>query len=108
MKREDIPWPKGMLLICTKCGTYIPADELKNPKDVAEQIRDDFRTRLKKEGLHKNLRVLVSGCIDVCEVGTQAVAFVPGVEGEVEVLTLHPEKDREELFQKIMKRIQSK
>ncbi len=111
MKSAEIPWPKGMLLICSKCEMAIDKDKLKEPKDIAEHIRDDFRKRLKEKGLHKSLRVIVSGCIDVCHKGKQAAAFVPGSEQKhlastVEVLTLHPEKDREALFAKVLARLE--
>lgn len=80
MKNAEIPWSKGVLLVCQKCG-----------KNFLEPFSgDDLRSNLKKNfkanGLSPAIRVVASSCLDVCIPEEQAVAFCP-VNGPTQVVT---------------------
>lgn len=81
MKTEEIPWSKGALFICSKCGKAF--DRAEN----AEDLKKDLRKYLKESEHHKDIRVVVSGCLDICDIDYQAVSYHP-VDGKTEVITV--------------------
>lgn len=68
----------GSLFICSKCGKDFDA-----PSN-AEDLKSDLRSELKDmDGANKKVRVMVSGCLGICEKGTQAFGYYPN-EGTAE------------------------
>lgn len=90
------PWSKGVMMICSKCGQDI--SNLTVPKEkLAEQIRDNLRQELRNAGgNNKEIRVMISGCLSVCQSEKQAVMFQPA-HAEAEFLTFDPNTDQNEL-----------
>ena len=75
MKNVEIPWNKAAVFICEKCGKSI--DGIKSSdKGIADDLKSYYRTELKKEDRHKDIRVMVSGCFNICEKGKQAAVFI--------------------------------
>ena len=80
MKKYEIPWEIGSLFICTKCGAKYNEDEL------AENVKKELRKQLKDQDAHKKVRVMTSGCLNVCYPEEQTFAFMPN-NGKTEVYT---------------------
>ena len=81
MKIFDTPWTSGSLLICNKCGKSFGRTE------NADLLKFDLKSYLKETENHKKIRVMVSGCLDVCQKEEQAVVFHP-IEGKAQVFTV--------------------
>lgn len=105
MKEESTPWSKGAVLICTKCNKLIEEKELKESGNCGENLKTYLKGKV-REARGRDIRVLTSSCLDVCEPGYQAVTYTPvsGTGGETKTWILHPEKDREELLEWIVKK----
>src|SRR5690349_8164728 len=98
MKKIDSPWRRGALLICTKCGKSISAKSLDDPDDVAGNLKNYLKTNLKERGLAKQIRVMTSSFLDICEKEAQAVSYCAVNGKDSQQWTLHPEKEKEELL----------
>lgn len=92
MKTHEIPWAIGSMLICNKCGKSF------DQPDQAEQLKSDLRGFLKEKDDHKKIRVMVSGCLNVCDKEAQAICYQPN-QGSTEVFTVDQnfDKSRKEL-----------
>ena len=83
MKKYDVPFSIGSLYICSKCGKSFDDPER------AEKLKSDLRAELKDlngENANKKIRVIVSGCLNICEDGEQTFAYYPN-KGPVEIYT---------------------
>ncbi len=80
LKKFDPVFKTGSLFLCSKCG--VSFDKPEN----AEQLKVQLRQQLKTEQLHSEVRVMVSGCLGVCQDDEQAFAFYPN-QGPVELYT---------------------
>lgn len=98
MKNENIAWAKAAVLICTKCGKSISGA----PKDLAEELKMEMKTEMKNLGLAKDIRVMTSSCLDICEDGYQAVAFLPRDGHKAIVKVFDPLKEKEALKREIL------
>jgi predicted metal-binding protein len=103
MKHEETPWSEGVMLICTKCHKSISASLLKEEGNAAENLKIYLKKKMKDEGLSSKVRVITSGCLDICIDDTQAVSFA-GRYGGTESFTLHPENEKEELLDWLRKK----
>ena len=81
MKTFETPWSTGSLLICNKCGKSFGQTE------NAENLKSDLKGYLKETENHKKIRVMVSGCLNICQKEEQAVVFHPN-EGKAQVFTV--------------------
>ena len=107
MKSVKTPWTTGALLICTNCGKDISAETLKPLREngePSENLKRYLKSALKKSGHDKDIRVMTSSCLDMCDAGRQSVSYIPvGRLGKNENgndnFTLNPAEDREELLQ---------
>lgn len=102
MKKENNPWSKGVVLVCTKCHKAI--SNLHEDGNAGENLKTFLKKSFKESGDSAKIRVVTSSCLDVCVDEMQAVTYA-SVEGKTETFTLHPEKDREELLQLLQKKI---
>lgn len=84
MKNYSTPWTTGSMFICSKCGTAF------EKADNAENLKKDLRGYLKGKDAHQKIRVIVSGCLNICEKTEQAVMYQPTV-GATEVFTVSKE-----------------
>lgn len=98
MKIEETPWSVGALFICSKCGKAF------DRPDQAEELKSDLRKYLKEKDQHKQIRVMVSGCLNICDKNFQAVCYSP-VHGATQVMTV--DKDFERANQEIKKILDS-
>lgn len=81
MKSYETPWSVGSVFICNKCGAAF------EKPDNAENLKKDLRVYLKEKDAHKKVRVMVSGCLDICEKPEQAVMYQSN-EGPTKVFTV--------------------
>jgi predicted metal-binding protein len=103
MKKYDPKFSHGSLFICNKCGK-----DFSEP-DHAEHLKSALRSELKNNNDdHKKMRVMVSGCLGVCQKGEQAFAYYPN-EGELELYTTDSnkfEKSKIEILDFIIKKLE--
>ncbi len=81
MKTYNTPWTTGSLLLCNKCGKSF--GQIEN----AENLKADLKNYLKETESHKKIRVMVSGCLNICQKEEQAVVFQP-TDGKAHVFTV--------------------
>ena len=82
MKKFNPKFSVGSLFICSKCG-----QGFSNPApDQAEKLKSELRTDLKSIEAHTKVRVMVSGCLGVCEPDQQTFGYYPNT-GAVEIYT---------------------
>ena len=81
MKKFDTPWSVGSLLICDKCGA-----EFEQTK-MADKLKQELRIHLKEKDEHKKIRVMVTGCLNICSKEEQAVMYQPNF-GKTEIFTI--------------------
>lgn len=84
-KKYDVPWEVGSLFICTKCGAKFDQPTL------AEEVKNDLRKDLKTRDQTQKIRVMTSGCLNVCYPEEQTFAFMPN-NGPTEVYTTRLDK----------------
>ncbi len=98
MKKTEIKWQKGVLMVCTACQKKtLNGVELKLEGNAGENLKSFLKSEMIQLGHGKTLRVITSSCLDVCEKGSQAVAYCP-VKGETEIYTLHPDIEKNSLL----------
>lgn len=82
MQKFNPKFSVGSLFICSKCG-----QGFSNPvPDQAEKLKSELRGDLKAIEAHTKVRVMVSGCLGVCETDQQTFAYYPN-SGSVEIYT---------------------
>lgn len=102
MKKENNPWSKGVVLVCTKCHKAI--SHLHEDGNAGENLKTFLKKSFKESGDSSKIRIVTTSCLDVCIDEKQAVTYAP-VDGKTETFTIHPEKDREEFLQMLRKKI---
>jgi hypothetical protein len=80
MKKFNPKFSVGSLFICSKCGQGFEAPE------QAETLKTELRADLKAVEAHTKVRVMVSGCLGVCEPDQQTFAYYPN-SGSIEIFT---------------------
>lgn len=86
MKKFNPKFTVGSLFICSKCGQGFEKPE------NAENLKSTLRADLKAIDAHTKVRVMVSGCLGVCEVEQQTFAYYPN-NGSIEVYTTDKNTD---------------
>ena len=66
----------------------------------ASELRDWLKQQLKTEGLWSSVRVVSTGCLDICTEGVTVV-----LDNDRERLVVHPTEEREALLQRIREMI---
>lgn len=97
MIKEENPWSKGIVMICTKCHKSIRSSLLKEDGNSADNLKMYLKKSFKESGDGSKIRVVTSSCLDLCIDDTQAVTYA-AVDGKTETYAIHPEKDREEFL----------
>jgi hypothetical protein len=91
MRSSPIGWKKSAVWVCTKCF---------KETTIAEDIKTEFKMRLREEGLGGSIRVMTSSCLGICPEGQQAVYIQPEqVLGEA--FECDPQTEKEKLFETI-------
>lgn len=98
MKKEETPWSKGVVLICTKCHKSISPKLLHEEGNAAENLKMFLKKTFKESGDNSKIRVVTSSCLDICVDDYQALTYA-AVDGTTESFIVHPEQDRAELLQ---------
>jgi hypothetical protein len=65
---EDAPWSE-VVLVCAKC-----AAKLGRGRKGKTELRGEIRHALKARGLGKRVRVVETGCLDLCPKDGQTIA----------------------------------
>lgn len=82
MQKFNPKFSVGSLFICSKCG-----QGFSNPTpEQAEKLKSELRTELKAIDANTKVRVMVSGCLGVCEPDQQTFAYYPN-SGSAEIYT---------------------
>jgi len=84
------PLPKVHCFICTNC-TYKLPDGTDSTPEMAQNLRNNVKKRLKDWHEKKILRVNASGCLGLCENGISAVIYPE----KTKILNLRPEHEDE-------------
>jgi predicted metal-binding protein len=102
IKSYKTPWEIGSLFICTKCGAKF------NQPQLAEELKSELRKELKANEQQSKIRVMTSGCLNVCYPEEQTFAFMP-INGETETYTTQLDKKiaHEDIGSIIKKKINS-
>jgi predicted metal-binding protein len=105
MKKETTPWSIAAVLICTKCHKAIKPSLLTEEGNCGENLKTFLKSKMREAGKQNEIRVMTSSCQNVCEPDTQAVTFVPVTPSakHTETFVLHPENEREELLNWLLK-----
>jgi len=82
LKKYNPKFNVGSLFICSKCGQAFDEPKLA----FAEKLKTDLRNDLKAIDAHTQVRVMVGGCLGVCQNNEQAFAYYPN-QGAVELMT---------------------
>ncbi len=80
MKKFEPKFTTGSVFICSKCGAGFDSPEM------AEKLKSELRSDLKKIDAHTKVRVMVSGCLGICEADQQTFAYYPN-SGNIEIYT---------------------
>lgn len=92
IKREDPVWSDAGVWICTKCF---------KGSDTAEDLKSDFKCRMKEMGYGKKIRVMTSSCLGICPKDAQAIVIAPA-NGPQEAFSFDPKKDKREIFDLVL------
>lgn len=97
---------RGLVLVCERCfKERIPEED----PDVAERIgdfhlRNWLKEQLKDRGEWGEIRVISTGCMDVCARGRVTVCIEPN-DGPAEVMVVDPVADKQAVYDKIVERL---
>lgn len=105
MKKEETQWSDAAVFVCTKCHKTMDPSLLSEEGNCGENLKNFLKAKMREAGKGKAIRVMTSSCLDICEPNTQAVTFTPVAPcaRHTETFVLHPEKDREEFLNWILK-----
>jgi predicted metal-binding protein len=97
---------KGLVLVCERCSKErIPEEAPEVAAAMGDfSLRDWLKTTLKEDGRWGPIRVISTSCMDVCALGRITVAIEPE-DGETQVLVVDPLSDKDELYQRIVKKL---
>lgn len=93
MKSENTEWSKAGVWICTKCF---------KGSDIADNLKMDWKMKLKEAGLSSAVRVMTTSCLNECPPDEQAI-LIAQVNGKQEVVVCNPQKEKDEVFAKILR-----
>lgn len=93
MKSENTNWNKAGVWICTKCmkGT-----------DFAENLKTDWKKRLKESGLGSEVRIMTSSCLSACPPDEQALLIAQKGQDQ-EIVVFDPAEESEKAFQHVLR-----
>lgn len=110
IEKQKTAWSEGVLLVCEKCGKSLDGLDLKESGNASENLKKYLKSELKDRGLGKSIRVINSGCLDICIKNKVAISYNP-VDSHVhpqQTFTVHPEEDRERILQYLINLIKNK
>lgn len=106
MKAADHTWQKAAVFICTKCQKAIDPKTLSQTGDIAESLKTQLKKAMNEAGRGKEIRVMTSSCLSICEDGFQAITIFPAeteTSKKIESMIFHPESDYNEVLEYLKK-----
>ncbi len=100
IEKQKTAWSDAIVLICEKCGKSLDELKLKEDGNASENLKKYLKSQLKEQGHGKQIRVVNSGCLDVCIKNKVALSYNP-VDTDMhrqQTFTIHPEEDREQIL----------
>lgn len=101
MDKSGAPWKVGAFFVCEKCGKKNGGPAIQG---LADKVKIEFKSKLKEMGHGKDLRVMTSGCLDVCPKEQQAAVFCPSSGGEVKTICFRAD-ETEQVFDWLKKKL---
>jgi predicted metal-binding protein len=98
----------GVVLVCEKCYKQrIPEETPEVAERIGDfQLRDWLKAQCKEAGLGKRVRVVNTGCLDVCGKGLVTVSILPqGKGGPAESFSIDPIEEREALLNHVIEKL---
>lgn len=100
IEKQENAWSDAVVLICEKCGKSLDGLKLKEEGNASENLKKYLKSQMKELGHGKQIRVINSGCLDICIKNEVAVSYNPvdTRKHPQQTFTVHPEEDREQLL----------
>lgn len=100
IEKQKSAWSEAVILICEKCGKSLDDLRLKEDGNAAENLKKYLKSQLKEQGHSKEIRVVNSGCLDICLKNKVAISYNPVNTNKhhQQTFTVHPEEDRERIL----------
>lgn len=102
MEKVNTLWSEGALLICEKCGRRDDGSQM--GKDFAEDLKKEFKSRLRDAGHGKKIRVMTSSCLALCPKKSHVAAWMP-TEGKAELIVFKGSSETESLYQEVLSKL---
>lgn len=104
MKEVESLWSRGLVSVCTKCHQGIDPSTLQQEGNAGENLKNFLKARMRSEGHGGEVRVVTSSCLALCPEALQTVSL-QGNSGETCLYAVHPESEREQLFQSLIAKL---
>ncbi|WP_413289993.1 (2Fe-2S) ferredoxin domain-containing protein [Bdellovibrio sp. HCB337] len=100
VEKQKTAWSDAVVLICEKCGKSLDDLKLKEDGNASENMKKYLKSQMKERGHGKQIRVINSGCLDICIKNKVAVSYNPIDTNKhtQQTFTVHPEEDREQIL----------
>ena len=96
------PWTKGAFFICEKCGRRDDGTGI--GKDFAEDLKKEFKGRLRDDGLGREIRVMTSSCLSLCPPEACVAGWSPASGEGISLIEFDPKEEKETLYSWLKKR----
>ena len=100
VEKQKTAWSDAVVMICEKCGKSLDGIKLKEGGSAPENLKKYLKGEMKERGYGKKIRVINSGCLDICIKNTVAVSYNPvdTSKQKQQTMTVHPEEDRQQIL----------
>lgn len=100
VEKQKTAWSEAVVLICEKCGKSLDDLKLHEGGNASENMKKYLKSQLKEQGFGKQIRVVNSGCLDICLKNKVAISYNPTdtTKHAQQTFTVHPEQDREQIL----------
>jgi predicted metal-binding protein len=100
VEKQKTAWSDAVVLICEKCGKSLDGLKLKEEGSAPENMKKYLKGEMKERGFGKSIRVVNSGCLDICIKNKVAISYNPNDTSKhpQQTFTVHPEEDREQIL----------
>ena len=85
VQRVEQPVSDKVIWICEKCGFKLTDDESENP---ARHLQKSLKSLISNDKRKREVRAMVSSCLNVCPAGKIAAALADLKSGQVQFLKL--------------------
>ena len=106
--KQKTSWSDAVVLICEKCGKSLDGLKLKEDGSAPENMKKYLKGQMKERGFGKSIRVINSGCIDICIKNRVAISYNPNDTSlhPQQTFTVHPEEDREQVLRFLLETLE--